>query len=228
MRILIVEDEHKTVAYLNKGLTEQGYVVEYARNGEDGLRLALDGTYDAIVLDGMLPGLDGLAVLERLRQTRDTPVIMLTARDGVADRLRGLHAGADDYLVKPFSFLELVARLQAITRRGGGEAVRIQVGDLRLDLLARRAQRGSRRLNLTAREFTLLAAMARRQGQILSKTVIAELVWDIHFDTNTNVVEVAVKRLRAKLDVDGAPRLLHTIRGMGYVLEQRGDEGEDA
>jgi len=166
-------------------------------------------------------------VLQALRAQRDTPVIMLTARDQVDDRLRGLGAGADDYLVKPFSFLELLARVQAITRRGRAhEATQIQVGDLHIDLLARRATRRGRRLNLSAKEFALLAALARRRSQILSKTVITETVWDINFDTNTNVVEVAIKRLRAKLEYPGETKLLHTVRGMGYVLEVREDQAE--
>ncbi len=224
MRILIVEDEPKTVAYLRKGLTEQGFVTDFASNGSDGLALAETGGYDAVVLDGMLPRLDGLEVLEQLRRRRNTPVIMLTARDTVEDRLRGLGAGADDYLVKPFSFLELLARLQAIMRRGRNESTLLSVGDLQVDLIARRATRAGRRLNLTAKEFSLLSVLARRQSQIVSKTAIAELVWDIHFDTNTNVIEVVVKRLRAKLDLPDQPRLLHTVRGMGYVLEPRPSE----
>lgn len=226
MKILIVEDESKTVQYLRRGLAEQGYTVDHAADGVDGLHLALTGEYDAIVLDLMLPGMDGIALLGRLRgAANDTPTIMLTARDAVEDRLRGLGAGADDYLVKPFSFLELLARLQAILRRGRGrEAAHVQVADLRVDLIARRAIRGRRRLNLTAKEFALLALLARRHSQILSKTVITELVWDINFDTNTNVVEVAIKRLRAKLEAPGEKRLLHTVRGMGYVLEPRDGE----
>ncbi len=225
MRILIVEDEAKTAGYLARGLGEQGFAVDHADNGQDGLHLALTCDYDAIVLDVMLPIMDGLQVLRALRASRDTPVIVLTARDRVEDRLSGLGAGADDYLVKPFSFLELLARLHAITRRGRGhESTQVQVGDLHLDLITRRATRRGRRLNLTAKEFALLALLARRRSQILSKTVITEAVWDINFDTSTNVVEVAVKRLRAKLEEPGEPRLLHTVRGMGYVLEPREDE----
>jgi two-component system copper resistance phosphate regulon response regulator CusR len=170
----------------------------------------------------MLPGLDGFTVLKSLRSEKNTPVIMLTARDGVADRVRGLQDGADDYLVKPFSFLELLARLQALTRRGRGqETTLLRVGDLRVDLLSRKAIRQEQRIELTAKEFALLAVLARRQGEILSKTVIAELVWDMNFDSNTNVVEVAIKRLRAKIDAPFGKSLLHTIRGMGYVLEER-------
>lgn len=223
MKILIVEDEPKTVQYLRRGLVEQGYSVDHAHDGVDGLHLALTGAYDAIILDVMLPGLDGVVLLRGLRAApNDTPVIMLTARDTVEDRLNGLGAGADDYLVKPFSFLELLARLQAILRRGRAQQVHhVEVADLRVDLVARRATRGKRKLNLTAKEFALLALLARRQSEILSKTVITELVWDINFDTDTNVVEVAVKRLRAKLEAPGEEKLLHTVRGMGYVLEPR-------
>lgn len=222
MKILIIEDEVKTIDYLKRGLTEQGYSVDAATNGPDGLHLASTGDYDAIILDIMLPGLDGISLLKSLRPSNNTPVIMLTAKDAVASRLEGFQAGADDYLVKPFSFLELLARLQVITKRvRTKEQTNIYIGDLHIDLLARRATRGSRRLELTAKEFSLLEVLAQRQSQIVSKTVITELVWDICFDTNTNVVEATVKRLRAKLEQEGEPKLLHTIRGMGYVLEQR-------
>ena len=222
MKILIIEDEVKTIDYLKRGLTEQGYSVDAATDGLDGLHLASTGDYDAIILDIMLPGLDGISLLKSLRPSNNTPVIMLTAKDAVASRLEGFQAGADDYLVKPFSFLELLARLQVITKRvRTKEQTNIYIGDLHIDLLARRATRGSRRLDLTAKEFSLLEVLAQRQSQIVSKTVITELVWDICFDTNTNVVEAIVKRLRAKLEQEGEPKLLHTIRGMGYVLEQR-------
>ena len=222
MKILIIEDEVKTIDYLKRGLTEQGYSVDAATDGLDGLHLASTGDYDAIILDIMLPGLDGISLLKSLRPSNNTPVIMLTAKDAVASRLEGFQAGADDYLVKPFSFLELLTRLQVITKRvRTKEQTNIYIGDLHIDLLARRATRGSRRLELTAKEFSLLEVLAQRQSQIVSKTVITELVWDICFDTNTNVVEATVKRLRAKLEQEGEPKLLHTIRGMGYVLEQR-------
>lgn len=222
MKILIIEDEVKTIDYLKRGLTEQGYSVDAATDGLDGLHLASTGDYDVIILDIMLPGLDGISLLKSLRPSNNTPVIMLTAKDAVASRLEGFQAGADDYLVKPFSFLELLARLQVITKRvRTKEQTNIYIGDLHIDLLARRATRGSRRLDLTAKEFSLLEVLAQRQSQIVSKTVITELVWDICFDTNTNVVEATVKRLRAKLEQEGEPKLLHTIRGMGYVLEQR-------
>jgi two-component system copper resistance phosphate regulon response regulator CusR len=222
MKILIVEDELKTADYLHKGLTEQGCAVDLAHNGIDGQHLALEHDYDVIVLDAMLPGIDGFQVLRELRRVRQTPVIMLTARDSVEDRIRGLHDGADDYLVKPFSFLELLARLQALTRRGRAqEPMHLRIGDLQIDLSSRKAQRGGVRIDLTAKEFALLAVLGRRKGEILSKTAIAELVWDMNFDSNVNVVEVAIKRLRAKIDGPFDTRLLHTIRGMGYVLEQR-------
>ncbi|MDB5838511.1 MAG: response regulator [Herminiimonas sp.] len=222
MKILIVEDEAKTADYLYKGLSEQSCVVDVARNGIDGRHLAVENEYDAIVLDVMLPGVDGFGVLEALRARRQTPVIMLTARDRVEDRVRGLQSGADDYLVKPFSFLELLARLQALVRRGKPqEAAQLQIADLHVDLIARKASRGGARLDLTSKEFLLLTTLGRRKGQILSKTELAELVWDMNFDSNTNVVEVAIKRLRVKIDGPFEHKLLHTIRGMGYVLESR-------
>ena len=232
MKILIVEDEAKTADYLTKGLTEQGCAVDIADNGIDGQHLAMQHDYDVIVLDAMLPGRDGFAVLRALRTQKQTPVIMLTARDRVEDRVKGLHDGADDYLVQPFSFLELLARLQALTRRGRSqEPMQFSIANLQIDLLKRKAFRGGARIDLTAKEFALLAVLARRQGEILSKTAIAELVWDMNFDSNTNVVEVAIKRLRDKIDVPFAatsPKLLHTIRGMGYVLEVRAEPDRGA
>jgi two-component system copper resistance phosphate regulon response regulator CusR len=225
MRLLIVEDEPKTAEYLEKGLSEQGCAVDVARNGIDGQHLALVHNYDVIVLDAMLPGRDGFEVLRALRLVKQTPVIMLTARDRIEDRVRGLHDGADDYLVKPFSFLELLARLQALQRRGRSqEPVLLKIANLQIDLITRKAWRGATRIDLTAKEFALLAVLARRQGEILSKTAIAELVWDMNFDSNTNVVEVAIKRLRAKIDASFTPKLLHTVRGMGYVMELREEE----
>jgi two-component system, OmpR family, copper resistance phosphate regulon response regulator CusR len=222
MKILIVEDEPKTADYLHRGLSEQGHVVDVARDGGDGKALALDRDYDVVVLDVMLPELDGFGVLRALRARKGTPVLMLTARDSVDDRVRGLREGSDDYLVKPFSFLELLARIEALGRRGRSqEPTQLTVGDLAVDLLGRKATRAGVRLDLTAKEFALLALLARRQGQILSKTVIAAQVWDMNFDSNTNVIEAAVKRLRTKVDGPFPTRLLHTIRGMGYVLEVR-------
>lgn len=225
MRVLIVEDEAKTADYLRRGLTEQGHVVDVAVDGIDGRHAALEGRYDVIVLDVMLPGIDGFEVLREVRRSQQVPIIMLTARDRIEDRVRGLQEGADDYLVKPFSFLELSARLQALSRRSRQlEATTLTIGDLVVDLLGRKVQRAGDRIDLTAKEFSLLCALARRPGQVLSRTEIAELVWDMNFDSNTNVVDVAVKRLRAKIDGPGYPRkLVHTLRGMGYVLEDRGD-----
>jgi two-component system, OmpR family, copper resistance phosphate regulon response regulator CusR len=228
MKLLIVEDEPKTAEYLHKGLVEQGCAVDIARNGVDGQHLALVHDYDVIVLDAMLPGVDGFTLLRALRAVKQTPVIMLTARDSIEDRVRGLQDGADDYLVKPFSFLELLARLQALQRRGRAqEPTQLKIANLQIDLIARKAWRGNERIDLSAKEFALLAVLARRQGEILSKTAIAELVWDMNFDSNTNVVEVAIKRLRAKVDNAFAPKLLHTIRGMGYVMEARDAAGPD-
>jgi two-component system copper resistance phosphate regulon response regulator CusR len=225
MKVLIVEDEAKTVDYLHRGLSENNCIVEIARNGIDGRQMALQNNYDVVVLDVMLPGLDGFGVLRELRASKEVPVIMLTARDSIEDRVRGLHEGADDYLIKPFSFVELLARLQALTRRSRvHEPTQLCVGDLSIDLLGRKARRAGRRLELTAKEFTLLVALARHEGRILSKTAIAAMVWDMNFDSNTNVVEVAIKRLRGKLDAPYPQRLLHTIRGMGYVLEARADD----
>jgi two-component system copper resistance phosphate regulon response regulator CusR len=228
MKLLIVEDEPKTAEYLQKGLTEQGCAVDVAHNGVDGQHLALVHDYDVIVLDAMLPGIDGFSLLRTLRAAKQTPVIMLTARDSIEDRVRGLQEGADDYLVKPFSFLELLARLQALQRRGRTqEPTQLRIANLQIDLIARKAWRGAERIDLSAKEFALLAVLARHQGEILSKTAIAELVWDMNFDSNTNVVEVAIKRLRNKIDTPFGRSLLHTIRGMGYVLEDRSDEGPE-
>jgi two-component system copper resistance phosphate regulon response regulator CusR len=225
MKVLIVEDEHKTADYLHRGLSEQGYTVDVARTGTDGRQMALEREYDVIVLDVMLPGEDGFSVLRGLRARKQTPVIMLTARDLVDDRVHGLREGADDYLSKPFSFLELVARLEALTRRRRPqEPTQLYIDDLHIDLISRRALRGGVRLDLTAKEFALLSLLARRQGQILSKASIADQVWDMNFDSATNVVEVAIKRLRAKVDEPFARKLVHTVRGMGYVLELRDDE----
>jgi len=222
MRILVIEDEPKLADYLKKGLSEQSHVVDLARDGVDGLHLALEGEYDLIVLDVMLPGVDGFGILASVRAQKDTPILMLTARDAVEDRVRGLEGGADDYLVKPFAFSELLARVQALLRRGRTqEPTLLRLADLELDLARRRAQRGGRRLDLTAKEFSLLALLLRRQGQVLSRTMLAEQVWDMNFDSDTNVIDVAVRRLRSKLDDPFDAKLLHTVRGMGYVLESR-------
>lgn len=226
MKLLIVEDEEKLAEYLRKGLSDEGFVVDVTHNGIDGLHLAIESEYDVIVLDRMLPGIDGLAVLAGLRTKKNTPVLMLTALGRIEDRVNGLQGGADDYLVKPFSFSELVARIQALARRSSpmqqlGEATRLQLGNLELDLVRRKAMRGTQTLNLTAKEFALLTLLLRRQGKVLSRTEIAAQVWDMNFDSETNVVEVAIRRLRSKLDEPFEYPLLHTIRGMGYVLEDR-------
>ncbi|WP_200871500.1 heavy metal response regulator transcription factor [Delftia sp. RIT313] len=227
MKVLVIEDEIKLADYLRKGLTEEGFVVDVAHDGIDGLHLATELAYDLIVLDGMLPGVDGLAVLAALRQSRQTPVLMLTARGQVEDRVRGLQGGADDYLVKPFAFSELVARMHVLLRRSVGtahpaaEATMLRMADLELDLIRRRATRAGQRLDLTAKEFNLLSLLLRRQGEVLSRTELASQVWDMNFDSETNVVEVAVRRLRLKLDQPFEQPLLHTVRGMGYVLESR-------
>jgi len=222
MRILLVEDELKTSEYLRKGLSEHGFVVDVARNGVDGLHIALSGDYAAIVLDVMLPGSDGWTVLKTLRQSKHTPVLFLTARDDVEDRVKGLELGADDYLVKPFAFSELLARIRSILRRGlVRETDQLRVNDLEVDLLKRRVTRGEVRIDLTAKEFGLLSLLLRRQGEVLSRTLIAEQVWDMNFDSDTNVVEVAIRRLRAKVDDPFEHKLIHTIRGVGYVLEER-------
>ena len=224
MRLLVIEDEAKLAAYLHKGLSENGYVVDVAANGIDGRHMALEGSYDLYLLDVMLPGVDGFGVLKSIRARGNSPVLMLTARDKVDDRVRGLQEGADDYLVKPFAFSELLARIGALLRRGAsanGLGTQLKLADLELDLASRKAYRAGERLELTAKEFALLTLFLRRRGQILSRTTIAEQVWDMNFDSDTNVVEVAVRRLRAKMDDPFPAKLLHTVRGMGYVLEDR-------
>jgi len=221
MRILVVEDERKAAAYLHKGLTEEGYVVDLAHNGDDGLHLALSEYYDLIVLDVMLPGRDGWSILASLRRSgRETPVLFLTARDSVGDRVQGLELGADDYLVKPFAFSELLARVRSILRRGPNRQPELlRVRDLELDLPRHRATRAGQRLELTPKEFALLSLLARRKGEVLSRTLIAELVWEMHFDSDTNVVDVAVRRLRSKVDDPHPQKLIRTVRGVGYLID---------
>ena len=226
MKLLLIEDEAKLADYLRKGLSEEGFVVDVAHDGVDGLHWALENEYDVLVLDRMLPGIDGMALLSALRRSKTTPVLMLSARGRVDDRVEGLRGGADDYLVKPFAFSELMARLQALLRRAQAapseaDATVLRLGDLELDLVRRRATRAGQRLDLTAKEFVLLTLLMRRHGEVLSRTEIAERVWDMNFDSATNVIDVAVRRLRGKLDAPFDRPLLHTVRGMGYVLELR-------
>jgi two-component system copper resistance phosphate regulon response regulator CusR len=223
VKILIVEDEPKTGEYLRQGLNEAGFVADLAANGSDGLHLALHGEYDLVILDVMLPELDGWQVLASLRRRGlDMPVLFLTARDQVEDRVKGLELGADDYLVKPFSFAELLARVRTILRRGRGGGLDsnvLRVADLELDLLRRRVTRGGNRIDLTAKEFGLLELLMRRQGEVLPRSLIASQVWDMNFDSDTNVIEVAMRRLRLKVDDGQSVKLIQTVRGMGYVLE---------
>ena len=227
MRILIVEDEPKTAAYIKKGLTEHAFVVDVANNGIEGLHLATSGNYDLVLLDVMLPGADGWTVIQGLRRHKQTPVLFLSARDEVADRVKGLELGADDYLIKPFAFSELLARIQTLLRRGAAKVdPLIRVADLEVDLVRRRVSRGGQRIELTAKEYTLLDYFVRHLGEVVSRTLIAEHVWDMNFDSDTNVVDVAVRRLRAKIDDPFADKLIHTIRGVGYLFESRSEAAE--
>ena len=221
MKILIIEDEPKTARFLRKGLSEAGYVVDVAGDGTQGLYLALEMEFDLIVLDVMLPGLDGWQVLARMREAgRKAQVLMLTARDAVHYRVQGFELGADDYVVKPFAFSELLARVRSLLRRAAPRTSEtISLADLEIDLLRHRAMRGGQKLELTAKEFLLLTLLARRAGEVLSRTLIAEMVWDMNFDSDTNVVDVNVRRLRSKVDDPFSLKLIHTVRGAGYVLD---------
>ena len=220
MRILVVEDEVKAADYLRKGLSESGYAVEVAHNGIDGQFLAQESEFDLIILDVMLPGIDGWQLLQIIRRKSQVPVLFLTARDAVEDRVKGLELGADDYLVKPFSYAELLARVRTLLRRGPPREVeQFQVADLQLDVLRRRVLRGAERITLTNKEFALLQLLMERSGEVLSRTQIASQVWQMNFDSDTNVVDVAIRRLRAKVDDPFTPKLIHTVRGMGYTLE---------
>jgi DNA-binding response OmpR family regulator len=222
MRILVVEDDQKIAAFVSKGLKEAGFVVDVAERGDDGLHFGLNNSYDAAVVDLMLPGLDGLSMIERWRAQRvKTPVIILSAKRSVDDRVRGLRAGGDDYLTKPFAFSELLARVQALIRRASqaGEIASLSYADLTLDLFARQLTRSGKKIELQAREFSLLEYLLRNAGRVVSKTMILEHIWDYAFDPKTNVVDVLVCRLRNKIDRDFSPKLIHTMRGFGYVLK---------
>ena len=226
MRILIVEDEARTADYVRKGLAENGFIADVANTGADGLHLALTGSYELIILDVRLPGVDGWQVIRELRRQKKTPVIFLSARGNVEDRVKGLELGADDYLVKPFAFSELLARVRTLLRRGAErEPDVLRVADLEVDVRTRRVMRSGKPIQLTTKEFALLHLFLRRAGEVLSRTLIAEQVWDMNFDSDTNVVEVAVRRLRRKVDDPYEQKLIHTIRGVGYVMEVRA-EGE--
>lgn len=222
MKILIVEDETKIGDYLRQGLTEAGFVADLARNGLDGHHLAMTESYDLIILDVMLPDIDGWRILQSLREAGlSVPVLFLTARDSVDDRVKGLELGADDYLVKPFAFAELLARVRTLVRRGAAPATEttISVADLELDLMRRRVTRTGHRIQLTAKEFSLLELLMRHQGEVLPRSLIASQVWDMNFDSDTNVIDVAIRRLRAKIDEGFETKLIHTVRGMGYMLD---------
>ena len=222
MKILVAEDEPKAGAYLQQGLTEAGFTVDRVLSGTDALQHALSDSYDLLILDVMMPGLDGWEVLRMVRAAgKDVPVLFLTARDGVDDRVKGLELGADDYLIKTFAFPELLARVRTLLRRGTSASAQttMKMADLEVDLLKRRATRNGKRIDLTAKEFSLLELLMRRRGEVLPKSLIASQVWDMNFDSDTNVIEVAIRRLRAKIDDDFSPKLIHTARGMGYMMD---------
>ena len=220
MRILIVEDEEKMLSYLRKGLTEASYGVSTATNGEDGLFLALNEHFDLLILDVMLPCMGGFEVLRRLRETKKTPVLLLTARDSVEDKVAGLELGADDHLAKPFAYAELLARIRSLLRRTQQDGREVlQIADLEIDLIKRRVRRTGTRIDLTAQEFALLQLLAEREGEILTRAFITSQVWDMNFDSDTNVVDVAVRRLRQKVDEPFSRPLIHTVHGVGYRCE---------
>ena len=221
MKLLVIEDDHETAAYIVKGLQESGYVVDVAHEGRAGLFMATSGNYDTLIVDRMLPGMDGLAVIAALRAAElRTPVLILSALGAVDDRVKGLRAGGDDYLVKPFAFAELLARLESLMRRGTGlpTTTKLNVGDLEMDLLARTIHRGKQEIDLLPREFRLLEFLMRHAGQVVTRTMLLENVWDYHFDPQTNVIDVHVSRLRQKIDKGFDKPLLHTVRGAGYRL----------
>jgi two-component system copper resistance phosphate regulon response regulator CusR len=228
MTLLLIEDEPKTLAYLSQGLRENGFTVETARSGNQGLAAIRSNQYELIVLDVMLPGLDGYSLLRELRSTGDTtPVLFLTARDSVQDRVNGLELGADDYLIKPFAFSELLARIRSVLRRTPPRQVaRLCIADLEIDVARATALRAGRRLDLTTKQFSMLCLFVRHAGEVLSRKFLAEQVWDIRFETETNIVDVAIRRLRTKLDAPFPIKLIQSVRGVGYVLRPRADRGE--
>ena len=230
MRLLVVEDDRKTGDYLRQGLAEAGFTVALARNGLDGHHLAVSERFDLVIMDVMLPDVDGLSIVRAIRDAgRQVPVLFLTARDSVEDRVQGLELGADDYLVKPFAFAELLARVRTLLLRGPAPVLadRLEIADLCLDLPRRRASRGGKRIALSQKEFALLELLVRRQGEVLPRSLIASQVWDMNFDSDTNVIDVAIRRLRAKIDDDYQPKLIHTVRGMGYRLDVEQDDVTD-
>jgi len=233
MRVLIIEDDRDTLAYVAKGLEEAGHLVDRAGDGKEGLLMALEEGYEAVVIDRMLPGIDGLSIVQSMRAAdRGTPVLILSALGEVEDRVEGLRKGGDDYLTKPFAFSELLARLEALVRRREAEPVvtKLQVGDLEMDLLARTVTRGNRKIELQPREFRLLEYLMRHSGQVVTRTMLLERVWDYHFDPQTNVIDVHISRLRRKIDRDFDTPLLHTVRGAGYALRAPagGSAGEES
>ena len=222
MKILVVEDENKTADYVRQGLMEAGFMVDLARNGLDGHHMAMNESYDLVLLDVMLPDVDGWRIVKSLREAgKQMPVLFLTARGGVDDRVKGLELGADDYLIKPFAFSELLARVRTLLRRGSApsQSERLEVADLILDLPRRKATRMGQKIVLTNKEFALLELLARRQGEVLPRSLIASQVWDMNFDSDSNAIDVAIRRLRAKIDDPFEPKLIHTVRGMGYTLD---------
>ena len=225
MKLLVIEDDREAAAYLVKGLSESGYVVDHAADGREGLFLATSGDYDALIVDRMLPGMDGLQAVGALRAAgQQTPVLILSALGAVDDRVKGLRAGGDDYLVKPFAFSELLARLEALLRRGGAPPAntKLKVDDLEMDLLARTVRRGAQSIDLLPREFRLLEYLMRHAGQVVTRTMLLEHVWDYHFDPQTNVIDVHISRLRQKIDKGFPQAMLQTVRGAGYMLRGRG------